>query len=94
MRIGGRTRGEARRDASKVALCRVSQDERWAHIRAILRLKWCELSETMDRRAEVAQLVEQRTENPCVGGSSPPLGTTKLNVNTALEALSLRGRFA
>ncbi len=25
--------------------------------------------------AEVAQLVEQRTENPCVGGSSPPLGT-------------------
>ena len=26
-------------------------------------------------RAEVAQLVEQRTENPCVGGSSPPLGT-------------------
>ncbi len=27
--------------------------------------------------AEVAQLVEQRTENPCVGGSSPPLGTNK-----------------
>ena len=27
--------------------------------------------------AEVAQLVEQRTENPCVGGSSPPLGTKK-----------------
>lgn len=26
-------------------------------------------------RAEVAQLVEQWTENPCVGGSSPPLGT-------------------
>ncbi len=25
--------------------------------------------------AEVAQLVEQWTENPCVGGSSPPLGT-------------------
>ena len=48
----------------------------------------------MDRRAEVAQLVEQRTENPCVGGSSPPLGTTKLNVNTALEAFLLRGRFA
>ena len=48
----------------------------------------------MDRRAEVAQLVEQRTENPCVGGSSPPLGTTNLNVNTALEAFLLRGRFA
>lgn len=25
--------------------------------------------------AEVAQPVEQRTENPCVGGSIPPLGT-------------------
>src|SRR5258708_16564373 len=29
--------------------------------------RWC---------AQVAQLVEQRTENPCVGGSTPPLGTT------------------
>ena len=29
----------------------------------------------MNSFAEVAQLVEQRTENPCVGGSSPPLGT-------------------
>ena len=28
------------------------------------------------RSAQVAQLVEQRTENPCVGGSIPPLGTT------------------
>ncbi len=27
------------------------------------------------RRAQVAQLVEQRTENPRVGGSIPPLGT-------------------
>ena len=26
-------------------------------------------------RAQVAQLVEQWTENPRVGGSSPPLGT-------------------
>jgi hypothetical protein len=25
--------------------------------------------------AQVAQLVEQRTENPRVGGSNPPLGT-------------------
>ena len=25
--------------------------------------------------AQIAQLVEQRTENPCVGGSIPPLGT-------------------
>ena len=29
--------------------------------------------------AEVAQLVEQRTENPCVGSSSLPLGTTISN---------------
>jgi hypothetical protein len=27
------------------------------------------------RKAQVAQLVEQRTENPRVGGSNPPLGT-------------------
>ncbi len=27
--------------------------------------------------AEVAQVVEQRTENPRVGGSTPPLGTIK-----------------
>ena len=26
-------------------------------------------------RGQVAQLVEQRTENPCVGGSIPPLAT-------------------
>ena len=26
---------------------------------------------------QVAQLVEQRTENPCVGGSIPPLATTE-----------------
>ena len=26
--------------------------------------------------AEVAQVVEHRTENPGVGGSSPPLGTS------------------
>ena len=25
---------------------------------------------------QIAQLVEQRTENPCVGGSIPPLATT------------------
>ena len=30
-------------------------------------------------RAQVAQLVEQRTENPCVGGSIPPLGTSVFN---------------
>ena len=25
---------------------------------------------------QIAQLVEQRTENPCVGGSIPPLATS------------------
>ena len=39
----------------------------------------------MDANAEVAQLVEQWIENPCVGGSSPPLGTTFAN----LESVSL-----
>ena len=28
---------------------------------------------------QVAQLVEQRTENPCVGGSIPPLATNDIN---------------
>ncbi len=30
---------------------------------------------------QVAQLVEQRTENPCVGGSSPPLPSRLLGVS-------------
>jgi hypothetical protein len=29
----------------------------------------------LQHRGQVAQLVEQRTENPCVGGSIPPLAT-------------------
>ena len=29
----------------------------------------------LSSRGEVAQMVEQRTENPCVGGSIPPLAT-------------------
>lgn len=28
-------------------------------------------------KGEIAQLVEHRTENPCVGGSSPPFSTLK-----------------
>src|SRR5688572_16497358 len=32
--------------------------------------------------AQVAQLVEQRTENPCVGGSTPSLGTTLFRHST------------
>ena len=35
--------------------------------------------------ARVAQLVEQRTENPRVGGSNPPLGTIFLNENRGLQ---------
>jgi hypothetical protein len=31
------------------------------------------------RFGQVAQLVEQRTENPCVDGSIPPLATKKIN---------------
>ncbi len=30
-------------------------------------------------KGQVAQLVEQRTENPCVGGSIPSLATNKFN---------------
>src|SRR5215469_11293307 len=44
------------------------------------------------RRAQVAQLVEQRTENPCVGGSIPPLGTTVLSNKTS-DLDDRKGRF-
>ena len=37
--------------------------------------------------AQVAPLVEQRTENPCVGGSTPPLGTILFNALLAYSAL-------
>jgi hypothetical protein len=40
---------------------------------------WTDMRHLLYKRpspgAQVAQLVEQRTENPCVGGSIPPLGT-------------------
>ena len=38
--------------------------------------------------AQIAQLVEQRTENPCVGGSIPPLGTilTEKNIEIIRES--------
>ena len=29
------------------------------------------------RKGQIAQLVEQRIENPCVGGSIPPLATNQ-----------------
>ncbi len=50
--------------------------------------------------AQVAQLVEQRTENPRVGGSIPPLGTISLNPCQSAYSASLvltrrrRGRLA
>ena len=50
---------------------------------AILSYGWCagvanRQSPVDDRYAQVAQLVEQWTENPRVGGSNPPLGTISL----------------
>ncbi len=36
------------------------------------------------KKAQVAQSVEQRTENPRVGGSIPPLGTISLMMLTRL----------
>jgi hypothetical protein len=32
-----------------------------------------------NQSGQVAQLVEQRTENPCVGGSNPPLPIRELS---------------
>jgi hypothetical protein len=40
--------------------------------------------ELLREYGEVAQLVEHRTENPCVGGSSPPF-TTKNPLYTTYE---------
>ena len=36
---------------------------------------------------QVAQLVEQRTENPRVGGSTPSLATTLISVSKGFEPL-------
>jgi len=49
--------------------------------------------------AQVAQLVEQRIENPRVGGSIPPLGTKKINKlqKSALKTIlhgALLGQYA
>ena len=41
--------------------------------------------------AQVAQLVEQRTENPRVGGSIPPLGTSSFLGQGATELSILVG---
>jgi hypothetical protein len=34
---------------------------------------------SVDKNGDVAQLVEQRTENPCVGGSTPSVTTKSLS---------------
>ncbi len=60
---------------------------------AVLKLrdqKYCVIVRCMDstsacmtvgvlKKGQVAQSVEQRTENPCVGGSIPPLATNHLS---------------
>ncbi len=40
--------------------------------------------------AQIAQLVEQGTENPCVGGSIPPLGTFTITINQYYNAYGRR----
>lgn len=37
------------------------------------------ISKVIVKYAQIAQSVEQRTENPRVGGSIPPLGTRIIN---------------
>ena len=39
-----------------------------------------------DGDAQIAQLVEQWTENPCVAGSIPALGTAKCKIKYAIVA--------
>ena len=49
------------------------------------------------QHAQIAQLVEQRTENPCVAGSIPALGTFLLpklhNENDGLPQMYICGSF-
>ncbi len=45
------------------------------------------------RCGEIAQLVEQRTENPCVPGSIPGLATTFKKKNSSDLRLTDRPRF-
>jgi hypothetical protein len=42
--------------------------------------------------AQVAQLVEQRTENPRVGGSIPPLGTIQFKYLHEKDSLAFSQR--
>ena len=43
-----------------------------------------------EKRGDVAQLVEQRTENPCVGGSIPSITTKSLPQTLVYQALTFQ----
>ena len=43
-----------------------------------------------EKRGDVAQLVEQRTENPCVGGSIPSITTKSLPQSFVYQAVTFR----
>jgi hypothetical protein len=47
----------------------------------------CDIYTPARREAQVAQLVEQRTENPRVGGSIPSLGTTGSLLKFQIETI-------
>ena len=62
--------------AAAAQLCEKLKVGNWTRtVRASIRPA---LRRTKRDQAQVAQLVEQRIENPRVGGSIPPLGTTYL----------------
>ena len=44
---------------------------------------------TIARNAQVAQSVEQRTENPRVGGSIPPLGTIATSLSPTFNHIGI-----
>ena len=58
------------------------------NVRFACRLKKCSYLCTRKRNGAIAQLVEHRTENPCVPGSIPG-GTTKNDSGYCLGRLSL-----
>jgi hypothetical protein len=49
-----------------------------------------DLSDRFHFHGQVAQLVEQRIENPCVAGSIPALATGKLPAGTRKSSRSCR----
>ena len=68
---------------SSLDLCRKISEKRLTKEEACLRI-----TKVTTQQAQIAQLVEQRTENPCVVGSIPTLGILHLLLKGITTACS------